>query len=286
MSNLSNLKLDPHILKINELNNELRIPDADSYDTIIIDSLQTGYKLRLLPEIKYIPLVLLHPCLPELNMRVCLDLGITSYGNIPCSITDLGSVLLPALESKILPPDNDGTVSYKILLAEDNLVNQKLAVKILEKHGHKVVVVENGQEAVEAIQNDTYDVVLMDVQMPVMGGFEATGLIREWEKKKYADAAICFKTPIIALTAHAMLGDRERCLKAQMDEYLSKPLKPGLLLQTISKCIHNMNQLREISQLGDGSRDVNSSEFKQYVNRELLKRNSTENALTYDKTGD
>ena len=286
MSNLSNLKLDPHILKINELNNELRIPDADSYDTIIIDSLQTGYKLRLLPEIKYIPLVLLHPCLPELNMRVCLDLGITSYGNIPCSITDLGSVLLPALESKILPPDNDGTVSYKILLAEDNLVNQKLAVKILEKHGHKVVVVENGQEAVEAIQNDTYDVVLMDVQMPVMGGFEATGLIREWEKKKYADAAICFKTPIIALTAHAMLGDRERCLKAQMDEYLSKPLKPGLLLQTISKCIHNMNQLREISQLGDGSRDVNSSEFKQFVNRELMKRNSTENALTYDKTGD
>ncbi|KAG0674455.1 histidine kinase osmosensor [Pichia californica] len=274
MTHLSTLKMDPHILMINDLKGELRIPDAETYDAILIDSLQTGYKLRLLPEIKYIPLVLLHPHLPELNMRVCLDLGITSYGNIPCSIRDLGSVLLPALDSKIMPPDNDGTVSYKILLAEDNLVNQKLAVKILEKHGHEVIVVENGQEAFDAIQNDNYDVVLMDVQMPVMGGFEATGLIREWEKKKYADAAICFKTPIIALTAHAMLGDRERCLRAQMDEYLSKPLKPALLLQTISKCIHNMNQLREISQLGDGSRDVKSSEFQEYVHRELLKRSS------------
>jgi osomolarity two-component system sensor histidine kinase NIK1 len=208
MVNLKTLRLDPYFLKITNLNSELEILDAETYDTIIIDSLKTGYKLRLLPEIKYIPLVLLHPCLPQLNMRVCLDLGISSYGNIPCSISDLGSVLLPALESKIAPPDNDGSVSYKILLAEDNLVNQKLATKILEKHGHKVVVVENGQEAVEAIQNDTYDVVLMDVQMPVMGGFEATGLIRDWEKKKYADAAIYFKTPIIALTAHAMLGDR------------------------------------------------------------------------------
>jgi osomolarity two-component system sensor histidine kinase NIK1 len=277
IENLKALKLDPHLLKLEDYPNELNIPDADSFDTILIDSLQTGYKLRLMPEIKYIPLVLVHPRLPQLNMRVCLDLGITSYGNIPCSVTDLGSVLLPALESKIMPPDNDGSVSYKILLAEDNLVNQKLAVKILEKHGHKVFVVENGLEALEAIKEDTYDVVLMDVQMPVMGGFEATSLIREWEKKKYADAAICFKTPIIALTAHAMLGDRERCLKAQMDEYLSKPLKPSLLLQTISKCIHNMNQLREISRLGD-SRDLKQSEFEQFISKDILKRSADNNS--------
>jgi osomolarity two-component system, sensor histidine kinase NIK1 len=113
--------------------------------------------------------------------------------------------------------------------------------------------------------------------MPVMGGFEATSLIREWEKKKYADAAICFKTPIIALTAHAMLGDRERCLKAQMDEYLSKPLKPSLLLQTISKCIHNMNQLREISRLGD-SRDLKQSEFEQFISKDILKRSADNNS--------
>lgn len=278
INNLKALKLDPHYIKVNETATTLNIKDAESFDTIIIDSLQTGYKLRLLPDIKYIPLVLLHPRLPQLNMRVCLDLGITSYGNIPCSITDLGSVLLPALESKVVSPDSDGTTSYKILLAEDNLVNQKLAVKILEKHGHRVIVVENGQEAVDAIQSDTYDVVLMDVQMPVMGGFEATKLIREWEKKKYADAAICFKTPIIALTAHAMLGDRERCLRAQMDEYLSKPLKPSLLLQTISKCIHNMNQLREISMLGE-SRDSDNGKFKQYLNEEFLKRGASSESV-------
>ncbi|AWU77670.1 uncharacterized protein C5L36_0D04010 [Pichia kudriavzevii] len=277
VSDLESLLLEPHVLKIDDFNSDLKFAEEDSYDTIIIDNLKTGYKLRLLPQIKYVPLVLLHPHLPQLNMRVCLDLGISSYGNIPCSISDLGSVLLPALESKIIPPDNDGSVSYKILLAEDNLVNQKLAVKILEKHGHKVTVVENGQEAVDAVKTDTYDVILMDVQMPVMGGFEATRLIREWEKKKYADAAICFKSPIIALTAHAMLGDRERCLKSQMDEYLSKPLKPALLLQTISKCIHNMNQLREISRIGEG-RDGNA-EFKKFINQELLKRGGSDSLV-------
>lgn len=279
ITNLKTLKLDPYVLEVDDPDNELNIPDIETYDTIIIDSLKTGYKLRLLPEIKYIPLVLLHPYLPQLNMRVCLDLGISSYGNIPCSVTDLGSVLLPALESKVIAPVNDGTVSYKILLAEDNIVNQKLATKILEKHGHKVVVVENGQEAVDAVQKDTYDVVLMDVQMPVMGGFEATALIREWEKKKYADAAIYFKTPIIALTAHAMLGDRERCLKAQMDEYLSKPLKPSLLLQTISKCIHYMSQLREITRIGD-SRDEEKTNFKQFMNDELLRRGNSDFSIS------
>ncbi|TID23935.1 hypothetical protein CANINC_003096 [Pichia inconspicua] len=275
MDNLSTLQLEPISLVLENHQGDLKINDADTYDAIIIDSLQTGYKLRLLSEIKYTPLVLLHPCLPQLNMRICLELGITSYGNIPCSNKDLGAILLPALESKIIQSDNDGTNSFKILLAEDNLVNQKLAVKILEKHGHEVVVVENGQQAVEAIQKDTYDVVLMDVQMPVMGGFEATAMIREWEKKKYADAAIGFKTPIIALTAHAMLGDRERCLKAQMDEYLSKPLKPSLLLQTISKCIHNMNQIKEISKVGEG-RELDKIEFESFMQQEFLRRKNTQ----------
>ncbi|GME81829.1 unnamed protein product [[Candida] boidinii] len=166
-------------------------------------------------------------------MRVCLDLGITSYGNTPCSVTDLASILKPALESRAAPQNNDGSASFKILLAEDNLVNQKLAVKILENNGHKVEVVENGLEAFEAVKKNHYDVVLMDVQMPIMGGFEATAKIREWEKKSNPVDTMSSRTPIIALTAHAMLGDRERCLKAQMDEYLSKPLKPTLLVQTI-----------------------------------------------------
>lgn len=217
------------------------------YDIIIIDSIETAKNLRLLSEVKYIPLVLLHHSVPELNMRVCIDLGISSYGNTPCSVSDLGSAIIPALESRSIAQNSDESVSYRILLAEDNLVNQKLAVKILEKQGHKVEVVENGLEAYEAIKKKKYDVVLMDVQMPVMGGFEATEKIRLWERKTNPIDSLSFRTPIIALTAHAMLGDREKSLAKGMDDYVSKPLKPKLLMQTISKCIHNMRQLQDIS---------------------------------------
>jgi len=93
-----------------------------------------------------------------------------------------------------------------------------------------VTVVSNGLEAFNAVKQKRFDVVLMDVQMPVMGGFEATKEIRLYEKEQGLS-----RTPIIALTAHAMLGDREKCIQAQMDEYLSKPLKQNVLMQTILK---------------------------------------------------
>ena len=223
------------------------------YDIIMIDSIEIAKKLRLLSEVKYIPLVLVHHSIPQLNMRVCIDLGISSYANTPCSITDLASAIIPALESRSISQNSDESVRYKILLAEDNLVNQKLAVRILEKQGHQVEVVENGLEAYEAIKRNKYDVVLMDVQMPVMGGFEATEKIRQWEKKSNPIDSLTFRTPIIALTAHAMLGDREKSLAKGMDDYVSKPLKPKLLMQTINKCIHNINQLKELSRNSRGS---------------------------------
>ena len=225
------------------------------FDTIIVDSLEIATKLRTLHHLKYIPLVLLNPCIPEVNLKLCLDLGITSYGNTPCSVQDIGNVLRPALESRAAPLNSDGAKQFHILLAEDNIVNQKLAVRILEKYKHKVEVFENGLEAFEAVKRKRYDVVLMDVQMPVMGGFEATARIREWEKQ---NITIRTRTPIVALTAHAMLGDRERCMQAQMDEYLSKPLKPALLVQTINKCVHSVNQLRNLA-LGPPSAATNST---------------------------
>ncbi|KAK9378206.1 uncharacterized protein V2V93DRAFT_329519 [Kockiozyma suomiensis] len=208
------------------------------FDTIIVDSLEIASKLRKLNHLKYIPLVLLNPCIPQVNLKLCLDLGITSYGNTPCSVQDMGNALRPALESRAAPLNSDGAKTYEILLAEDNIVNQKLAVRILEKYKHSVEVVENGLEAFEAVKRKRYDIVLMDVQMPVMGGFEATARIREWEKQYIGVRA---RTPIVALTAHAMLGDRERCMQAQMDEYLSKPLKPALLVQTINKVSSTAN---------------------------------------------
>jgi CheY-like chemotaxis protein len=109
----------------------------------------------------------------------------------------------------------------KVLLAEDHPINQRLAIHLLEKRGHTVVTVENGQEAVEAVRDGCFDVVLMDVQMPVMGGFEATAAIRAMERERGGHL------PVVAMTAHAMKGDRERCLEAGMDDYLSKPLQPA-----------------------------------------------------------
>jgi CheY-like chemotaxis protein len=115
----------------------------------------------------------------------------------------------------------------RLLLAEDSLVNQKLAIGLLEKHGHSVVVAGNGKEAIAAWQSGAFDVVLMDVEMPEMDGLEAAAVIRTQEKKTGRH------TPIIAMTAHAMKGDRERCLEAGMDGYVSKPIRARQLFETL-----------------------------------------------------
>jgi CheY-like chemotaxis protein len=114
-------------------------------------------------------------------------------------------------------------------VAEDNAVNQKLIARILEKKGHRVDVVGNGREAVDAVMKVGYDLVLMDVQMPEMDGLEATRRIRA------ADRPAVARIPIIALTANAMQGDQERCLSAGMDDYLSKPVKPADLTATLDR---------------------------------------------------
>lgn len=187
----------------------------------------------------------------------------------------MASALIPALESRSIAQNTDESASYNILLAEDNLVNQKLAVKILEKQGHHVEVVENGLEAFEALQKTKYDVVLMDVQMPVMGGFEATEKIRQWEKKSNPIDSLSFRTPIIALTAHAMLGDREKSLAKGMDDYVSKPLKPRLLMQTISKCIHNIKQLKELSKQNNSNR---TSDFAKNLKKSSIEGSEIPNS--------
>jgi PAS domain S-box-containing protein len=115
----------------------------------------------------------------------------------------------------------------RILVAEDNPVNQQLALHLLERRGHSAIVAENGREALAAIEKNTFDLVLMDVQMPEMGGLEATRAIREKEKSTGKHL------PIVAMTAHAMQGDRERCLEAGMDGYLAKPLDPKIFLQVV-----------------------------------------------------
>ena len=123
----------------------------------------------------------------------------------------------------------------RILVAEDNATNQEIVQAILEKTGIDVVMVDNGQDALDAMMRETFDAVLMDVQMPVMDGFQATKQIREQDD---------FKTlPIIAMTAHAMKGDEEQCLDIGMNAYISKPINQSKLFQTLANCIHKENYI-------------------------------------------
>jgi CheY-like chemotaxis protein/anti-sigma regulatory factor (Ser/Thr protein kinase) len=121
----------------------------------------------------------------------------------------------------------DGPAGLRILLVEDNVVNQKIALRMLQKMQHRVDVADNGAEALEKLSRTNYALILMDVSMPVMDGFEATRLIRRREEKNGRHV------PIVALTANAMEGDRERCIEAGMDEYLPKPVRA----ETLQQCI-------------------------------------------------
>ena len=128
-----------------------------------------------------------------------------------------------------LPSDTHGRRS--LLLAEDNIINQKVTAGILAVAGHEVVIVNNGQEAIHAAEKQSFDAILMDVQMPQVDGLRATREIRQHEQTVGKQ-----RTPIIALTAHAMQGDQERCLEAGMDDYVTKPIEPSALLEAIERC--------------------------------------------------
>ena len=120
--------------------------------------------------------------------------------------------------------------NIKILIAEDNIVNQKLALKLIDKFGYKADAVANGEEAIQSLSMISYNLVLMDVQMPEMDGLEATKIIRD-----NSSNVLDHNVPVIAMTAHAMAGDRKICLDVGMDDYISKPINPDELIKTISK---------------------------------------------------
>ncbi len=170
-------------------------------------------------------------------MARCRELEISSYLTKPVSKTDLLHAVRVALGLEDVGHAaqhasgralNDSAPSgLRILLAEDSQINQLLAVTLLEKQKHRVVVAADGEQVLEALGHSDFDLILMDVQMPKMDGLEATARIRRQEAQRGGHM------PIIAMTANTMQGDRERCLQAGMDGYIPKPLQREQLHKTI-----------------------------------------------------
>jgi two-component system, sensor histidine kinase and response regulator len=193
-----------------------------------MDGFTLAEQIRQSPELVGATIMMLTSGGQSGDVARCRELGIAAYMMKPIKQSALLDSILLALgeqssRSRSVPTAATRTIStasrhLHILLAEDNAINQKVAVQTLRKEGHTIVVAENGCEALKKLQEERFDVVLMDVQMPEMDGFEAATAIRKKEE------GTTQRIPIIALTAHAMKGDRERCLNAGMDGYVSKPI--------------------------------------------------------------
>jgi len=170
-----------------------------------------------------------HSDLQDLNIKAGITKPIRPSDLLNAIITALG-IKEPVAEVPLEAPElmpSASKRSLRILVAEDTPFNQKFILRLLGRWGHQAVIADNGRLALDALAKDNYDLVLMDVQMPEMDGFETTKTIRESEKQTGQHI------PIIAMTAHAMKGDRERCLEAGMDDYISKPISSDTLLETI-----------------------------------------------------
>jgi PAS domain S-box-containing protein len=179
----------------------------------------------------------------ELGIAACLTKPIKQSDLLDTILTVLSGATAATHETTAPPrePLPANHQRFHILLAEDNAVNQRLALKLLEKRGHTAVVASNGKEALAAYAVEKFDLILIDVQMPEMDGFAATKAIREREactsSAPNQQGAASPHIPIVAMTAHAMKGDRERCLEAGMDAYISKPLNPQQLYEVIESVI-------------------------------------------------
>ena len=201
-----------------------------------LEGLEVAREIRRRPGLPEVALMLLSSDDKPGDMARCQELGISAFLRKPIKQSELLDAILTVLHQaprktsyittpRPSPASQHGTLH--ILLAEDNEVNQEYAVDLLRRRGHTVVVANNGPEALADWEMGTFDIILMDVQMPLMDGFAATAAIRQREN------ATGRHTPIIALTAHVMKGDRERCLAAGMDAYASKPLRPQELFAAI-----------------------------------------------------
>jgi len=202
---------------------DMHMPNMDGFALV--------ERIRQKPELSTAIVMMLTSAGHRGDATRCKELGVAAYLLKPIRQSELREALarvlgaqkqsgaIPLITRFSLGDAHDPASFLSVLLVEDNPVNQRLTTRQLEKRGHRVVLAANGREALVALQGGKFDLVLMDLQMPEMGGLEATALIRDQEKGQATHQ------PIIALTAHAMTGDRERCLAAGMDGYLSKPIR-------------------------------------------------------------
>ena len=212
--------------------------DGRPFDLVLLDANMPGLdgfavaeQVRLHPELAGSTIMMLSSSGLESDVARCRALGIAAHLTKPIKASDLLEAMTRTVDVSVAAPAAAKSAPavvaparlISVLVAEDNVVNQRVALGLLTRRGHTVTVVGNGREALAALERGAYDLVLMDVQMPVMGGFEATAAIRAGELQTGGHVRI------VAMTAHAMNGDRERCVAAGMDGYLSKPLDPRML---------------------------------------------------------
>jgi CheY-like chemotaxis protein len=210
------------------------MPEEDGFDL--------ARQLRQTPQCAGAAIIMLTSASESGDAARCRELGVAAHLTKPVSLWDLHQLICRVLDHHVEEPrapepasggspgEERAAASRKILLAEDNPVNQMVAARLLERRGHRVTVAANGREAVAAVEREEFDLVLMDVQMPEMDGFEATAAIRK------AETGTGRHLPIFALTARAMKGDAERCRLAGMDGYLPKPIRPADLYAIVDGC--------------------------------------------------
>lgn len=212
-----------------------------------MDGFELYERIRGRSQYAHLPVILLTSAVRPGDVKRCREIGVSAHLIKPVKQSLLFNAIIGAVTEKggaaVTRPGGDETDEdrepdrrLRILLAEDNATNQKFAVRAIEKAGHSVAIANNGREAVEAWEVETYDLILMDVHMPEMDGLEVTMTIRDRERKSAGSRRI----PIIAMTANAMKGDREQCLEAGMDGYVSKPVKRQTLFAEINRVLGEM----------------------------------------------
>ena len=221
---------------------DVHMPEMDGFDLT--------QKIRSSPNIAGSVILMLTSCERFGDLARCREAGIAAFLIKPIRREELRKALLTAIaehdhtckpahapEQLTSPPVvGQQALHFRILLAEDNVVNQRVAVAMLRKAGHSVALAANGKEALRLFEKERFDAILMDVQMPEMDGCEATAAIRSSETRAGRG-----HTPVIAMTAHAMSGDRERCIEAGMDDYISKPINAKTVLEVLNLNCHRIH---------------------------------------------